>query len=147
MKGETASLFGADKLPGERAPKKSRGKSAEDDFAFQCEQSRLPKPIRQHAFAKQKLGRRWLFDFAFSAHWLAVEIEGLVVRRIGGELVVTGRHASIKGFKDDAEKYAYAALLGWTVLRFEQSQVRSRFAIEMTMRVLSARGWSVDVGF
>jgi hypothetical protein len=58
--------------------------------------------------------------------------------RIGGELVCKGRHASISGFKDDCEKYAWATVLGWRVMRFEQSQVKDKTAIDMVVRALSA---------
>lgn len=124
--------------PLEPAQKKA---GPEDLFAAQCRQYRLPPFERQHMFAKQLLGRRWMFDFGFVGYKLAVEIEGLVVMRLAGELVVRGRHASIKGIKDDMEKYNTAALLGWTVLRFEQQAVKPERAIHMTQRVLASRGW------
>lgn len=119
---------------------KRQAGSKEDLFAFQCRAHKLPLPARQAMFAKE-VGRRWLFDFCWQPYMLAVEIEGLVVQRMGGELVVRGRHASISGFKEDCIKYATAAMLGWTVIRFEQSQVKSGEAIDYTMRCLAARGW------
>lgn len=126
-------------------PRRKRGApklKPEDEFARQCVLHQLPQPARQWLFAKP-LGRRWQFDFAFlDPYKVAVEIEGLVVFRQNGELIVKGRHASITGFREDCIKYASAALLGWTVLRFEQSQVKSGDAIEYTMRVLAARGWT-----
>lgn len=93
-------------------------------------------PDRELRFAKD-LGRQWRFDLAWPDALIAVEVEGLVVMRVDGELVCKGRHASISGFKDDCEKYAWAAVLGWRVLRFEQSQVKSRFAVDMIVRVLA----------
>lgn len=120
---------------------RKRGASKEDLFDFQCRAMKLPPFTRQAMFAKE-IGRRWMFDFCWTRpYMLAVEIEGLVVQRMGGELVVRGRHASISGFKEDCLKYASAAVLGWTVIRFEQSQVKSGEAIDYTMRVLAARGW------
>lgn len=117
--------------------------SPEEVFAFQCRAHKLPAFTRQAQFAKQALGRRWQFDFCFDEYKLAVEIEGLVVLRDkrSGELMVKGRHASITGFKEDCIKYASAIVLGWTVLRFEQSQVKDGTAIDYTMRALHARGW------
>jgi hypothetical protein len=104
--------------------------------------------VRQLLFAKEATGRLWRFDFCFPDYWLAVEIEGLAVQRLhdknGPVLVVRGRHASITGIREDMLKYNTAALLGWTVLRFEQVAVRPRDAIEMTMRVLAARGWKCE---
>jgi very-short-patch-repair endonuclease len=132
-------LFGAPTLVGSRTKKPAQSK--EELFAFQCRAMKLPPVLRNYVFAKA-LARRWRFDFAFVAQKLAVEIEGLVVRRIGRELVCTGRHASVEGFREDCVKYASAALLGWTVLRFEQSQIKTGYAIGMTQKILFARGWT-----
>ena len=123
-----------------RTRPKSARKSAAEEFAYQCRSHRLPRFETELLFA-DSLGRRWRFDFAFLPFRLAVEIEGLTVRRIGGQIVLGGRHATVTGFRDDCEKYANAVVLGWSVLRFEQSQVRADFAILMTMRALAARGW------
>jgi hypothetical protein len=145
----------------ELEPKKqSQQSKIADLFALQCRSNDLPQFIREHPFAV-KVGRKWRFDFCWNlgagingVHRpirLAVEIEGLVVRQlriqdphtriITIETIMSGRHATISGFKEDCIKYSTAALLGWTVLRFEQSQVKKRFAIAMTMRVLHRMGW------
>lgn len=120
--------------------KREKANSKEDDFDFQLRSMMLPKFERQVMFAKE-VGRRWMLDFACRQYMLAVEIEGLIVVRVNGELIVKGRHASISGFKEDCEKYASAAMLGWTVIRFEQSQVKDGTAIAYTQRVLCAKGW------
>lgn len=120
--------------------KRAKSQSKEDLFEFQLRAHRLPVFVRQYPFAKS-IGRRWLFDFANEQFHLAIEVEGLVVMRVNGELIVKGRHASITGFREDCVKYASAAMLGWTVLRFEQGQVKDGTAIDMTQRVLYARGW------
>lgn len=96
---------------------------------------------RQVLFAKAALGRLWRLDFGFRDYMVAVEIEGIVPKRIGRELVVGGRHGSIAGIIEDMDKYNSAALLGWTVLRFPQKYVKQRHALDMTLRVLTARGW------
>lgn len=114
--------------------------NAEDLFASQCRARLLPRYEREYRFAR-RLRRLWRFDFAFPRYRVAVEIEGLAVRRLAGELVVMGRHASIKGIKGDMQKYNAAALLGWSVLRFDQKAIAPKHAIEMTVRVLAARGW------
>lgn len=113
----------------------------EELFANQCVMYRLPRVERQVLFAKQALGRRWAFDFAFPDYWVAVEIDGVAVKRLAGQLVVMGRHASIEGIKGDHEKINSAILLGWSVLRFLQTDVKPKRAIETTMRVLATRGW------
>jgi hypothetical protein len=127
-----------DSFEHEPTPPAKRG--PEEDFDLQCRQFLLPPFERELVFAKA-IGRRWRLDFAFRDYWLAVELEGLVPQRIGGQLVVTGRHGTVAGIIGDMEKYNTAALLGWTVLRFPVKYVRSRDAVEMTMRVLAARGW------
>jgi very-short-patch-repair endonuclease len=137
-----ASTTGEADLGG--AVKLSRSKAIAQKFADQCAQRELPDHERELRFA-QGIGRQWRFDFAFPLHRLAVEIEGLVVMRVNGELLVKGRHASISGFKEDCEKYAWAVILGWRVLRFEQSQVRDKTAIDMTARALAALEGSVSV--
>jgi very-short-patch-repair endonuclease len=126
--------------PFELTAQKVHGNSREDEFAFQCRAYRLPVPVRQFRFA-QEVGRMWQFDFAFPQYKLAVEIEGLVVQKLAGVLVVRGRHASISGFKEDCIKYATADELGWGVLRFEQTQVKDGTAIDRTQRSLYRRGW------
>src|SRR5690349_12801706 len=108
------------------APKPlSKAKLIAQKFVDHCEQRGLPAFEREYVFA-HSIGRRWRFDFAWPQYRLAVEIEGLVVMRIGGELVCKGRHASIQGFKDDCEKYAWAVFFGWHVMRFEQSKAKAK---------------------
>lgn len=163
-----AELLPPEFVPAEPAepPGKARRKKAnpEDLFASQCRAYRLPPVLTQHKFAKATLGRLWMFDFAFPDYHVAVEIEGLVVMRVwaakligGGPVTVNGRivnvtevkpttvtmgrHATISGMREDCVKYNSAAMLGWTVLRFEQNAIKLGEAIEMTMRVLAAKGW------
>lgn len=128
--------------------RKALKESPEDLFEFQCRAHKLPAFTRQAMFAKQALGRRWMFDFAWQPYMLAVEIEGLAVRVLpnparkkGRELIVSGRHATVDGIQEDMVKYNSAVLLGWSVLRFSQKMVTSKEAIAVTMRVLAARGW------
>lgn len=123
-----------------RREKKREKVSGEDLFAFDLERFKFPKFERYARFA-QAVGRKFEADFLNREFMLIVEIEGLVVQKLAGELVVRGRHASISGFKEDCVKYAFAVELGYGVLRFEQSQVQDGTAIEHTQRVLVARGW------
>lgn len=149
--GTSGELFGvaAKVTPGGKAVSRARKKSSrstqEDEFAFQCRAFKLPEPARDHRFALE-LGRQWRFDFAFVREKLAVEIEGVVfvMATVGGSkrLVSMGRHTHPDGFREDCRKYAAAAQLGWTLLRFEAAQVGTGEAIELTQRVLAARGWT-----
>lgn len=117
------------------------GSKPEELFAAQCRAYRLPRFDQQLLFAKAALGRQWRFDFAFPDFKLAVEINGVNVQRLGGRLVVLGRHASIEGIRGDNEKTRAAIRLGWSVLPFLQTDVKPELAINETMRELAARGW------
>ena len=74
---------------------------------------------------------RCRFDLACQALRLAVEVDG------GRWASGGGRH----GGDRDYQKLRRAALLGWSVLRFLQTDVKPEHAIHMTQRVLAARGW------
>jgi hypothetical protein len=144
-----------------RAPKRNPKDDAEKTFAFQCRAQKLPMFKREYKFAAESHGRGWRFDFAFLSYaiaepsktepmladwrnvplFVAVEIEGLVVKRVNGELVTSGRHVHPSGFREDNVKYTTAAILGWSVLRFEQTQVQNGLAIDMTLQLLRAKGW------
>jgi len=113
----------------------------EELFASQCRAAGLPEFVRQLEFAKTDTGRQWRFDFAFPAYKLAVEIQGVVVRRIGGQLFTMGAHADVKGMRRDHQKFNTAVLLGWSVLLFLQDDVKPKRALDYTTRALIARGW------
>jgi len=137
-----------------RLPKarRRRGKiGARDNLCYQLRAYRFPEFVVEHRFAKH-IGRRWRFDIAWPEPKIAIEVEGLVVRTMYERnasgvyvrrLVVTGRHATIQGFTDDAIKYAHAAAYGWTVLRFNQALISSRQAVQLTVRVFLERGISL----
>lgn len=63
--------------------------------------------------------RDYRFDFAVPALKIAFEIEG-------GHWA-GGRHSKGKGFESDIEKYNYAALAGWKVLRTTYTQIKSGY--------------------
>lgn len=123
------------------SPKKSRKEEAELAFAFHCRAHKLPMFKRNYKFAEESHGRGWMLDFAWLEWKCALEVEGLVVRRVNGELITSGRHVTPVGFRNDCEKYATAAVIGWTVLRFEQTQITSGLAIDMAMQLLKSKGW------
>jgi hypothetical protein len=133
----------------------ARDRSAEEVFVHQCRCMKLPMFRREFRFAEH-IGRGWRFDFAwvdvatpaedgtktpYGGLKVALEVEGLVMRRIGGELVVSGRHVTPTGFRSDCEKYATAATMGWAVLRFERDQVTNGTAIDYAVEMLRVRGW------
>jgi len=79
--------------------------------------------FREHRFHPT---RKWRFDVAVPAWMLAIEIDG------GG--FVQGRHSRGMGMEQDAEKFAEAAILGWTVLRVTPRHVKSGQAIGWIQR-------------
>jgi very-short-patch-repair endonuclease len=100
----------------------------EEQFALQLRALKLPEPSREHYFAKP---RRWRFDFAFPSLKLAIEIDGATWSG--------GRHTRGGGFDADCEKLNTAALMGWTVLRFSGTAVRSGDAVRTTMLALNMK--------
>jgi len=89
------------------------------DFALQCKAAGLPLPVLELRFHPL---RRWRFDFAWidqgPRNRVALEVEGIVYPKQGErEYRAGGRHASIRGLREDIEKYLAAAELGWTVIR------------------------------
>ena len=60
--------------------------------------------------------RKWRFDFAFPTEKVAVEIEGGVW--------VNGAHNRGAHFLSDMEKYNWATINGWKVLRYTNSNLK-----------------------
>ena len=119
-------------LPVKREGVRSAG---EETLALHCRALGLGEPVREYLFAGS-IKRRWRFDFAWVGEKVAVEVEGLAMRRIGGRMLSTGRHSSITGFEGDCEKYNQAVLMGWRVLRFSPGQVKRGEAVEVVRQVL-----------
>lgn len=94
-------------------------------FAFQVRAAGLPEPEREVRFHPT---RRWRLDFTWREQMIALEIEG--------GTHVRGRHTRGKGFEKDCEKYAEAALLGWTVIRVTGEMVQDGRAIGYVERAL-----------
>lgn len=79
----------------------------------------LPEPDKQIQFCST---RKWKSDFGYVDRKILIEVEG------GGGI---GRHSSASGYREDCVKYNVAALMGWTVLRFDKSLIARGIAIEM----------------
>lgn len=123
-----------------RSPRIKHNARFEELLAFQMKSLGLPTPEREYRFAIS-MKREWRFDFCFLPYSLAVEFEGLVVRKERGRAVVSGRHATITGMREDMVKYNAAILLGYGVLRFEKAHVVSGQAVATIQQALSVRGW------
>ena len=76
-------------------------------FLKLLKQNKLPAPEKEHRFNPN---RRWRFDYAFIKYKIAIEVEGGVWIR--------GRHSRGKGMIADMEKYNWAVVNGWRVLRY-----------------------------
>lgn len=84
--------------------------------------------VREFAFHPD---RKWRFDFAWPQRKWALEVEGGTWSG--------GRHTTGKGFQDDCEKYAAAALAGWRVLRATSTQVKDGTALAWLIAALRPR--------
>lgn len=114
----------AAKKPSKPKPKKLGGIT----FAQQCQFAGLPTPISEYTFHPL---RKWRFDFAFVDAKIALEIEG------GAFLKDGGRHTRGAGFRNDLEKYAEAAILGYRVIRVLPEQVENGQALTWIERALT----------
>ena len=70
--------------------------------------------------------RKWRFDWAWPAQWVALEIEGGIYGH-GKKCPACGRravagHTSIQRLKTDMEKYNAAVILGWRLIRVTPDQ-------------------------
>ena len=90
----------------------------EETLLLQIKAEGLPIPEREVRF---HLTRKWRFDFAYPQWKIGIECEG--------GTWVKGRHTSGKGYRADCEKYNYANMLGWRVLRFTKGMIDSGEAI------------------
>jgi len=75
-------------------------------FRAHCRSLGIPEPRAEVQFHST---RKWRFDYAWPQYRVALEIEGGVF--------TGGRHTSGAGFMKDAEKYNYAACMGWAIIR------------------------------
>jgi hypothetical protein len=98
----------------------------EQRLAHAIQAAGLPTPEREHRFHET---RQWRMDFAWPEALVALEVEG--------GTWVKGRHARPKGFAEDCEKYAEAALSDWTVLRVTGEHIASGQAVEWLRRALA----------
>ena len=94
--------------------------------------------VRQYVFHPT---RKWRLDFAWPEHKLALEYQGLVIRRIGGEAIIRGRHATLEGIRGDMEKFNTAQSMGWVVLLCEQESVKTaKIFIDVSYMLSIKRG-------
>ena len=116
--------------------------AAEDMLALHLRSAGI-EAVREYRFAAEACGGTgkglrsrlkeaglsdWRFDFAITAHKLAIEVEG-------GGWMKKSRHTSGAGFHGDLLKYEAALRLGWAVYRCDPAMVKAGRALE-TIRLL-----------
>ena len=97
-------------------------------FALQCKLAGIPEPIPEYTFHPI---RKWRADFCFLDARLLMEVEGGVFKDGGG------RHNRGKGFRDDLEKYAEAAILGYRLIRVLPEWIEDGRALTYVERALT----------
>jgi len=97
----------------------------EEALLGQIKLAGLAEPEREVRFHPT---RKWRFDFFWSTPNLACEVEG--------GIWIGGRHNRASSFIKDAEKYNEAALLGITVLRVCDKQIKDGSALAWIERGL-----------
>lgn len=96
-------------------------------LAFQIRAVGLPAPIREYRFFPKRM---WRADFAWPNEKLLVEYEGGIFVRQQRNGQNFGWHQSAQRMLTDMEKYNAAAMLGFRVLRFTASHVKSGEAVK-----------------
>jgi very-short-patch-repair endonuclease len=81
-------------------------------FMFYIKTNNLPVPVREFRFCPD---RKWRFDFAYPERKIAIEVEG--------GIWIVGRHSRGKGMLADMEKYNWAVVNGWKILRYAQNNM------------------------
>lgn len=134
------------------APKAKReGSALEERLNAQMVDAGL-SPEREYRFCPD---RKWRADFAFPSDWIIIEVEGglygkpvicdkchlPVMRNLGGgrrmPVREAGRHNTGAGFEKDVEKYNWAEMHGWMILRFSGTMIKSGKAIEIVLEAIN----------
>jgi len=76
--------------------------------------------------------RRWRFDWAYRQERIAIEYQG-------GNYTGRGGHNTVKGLRNDYEKFTEAALRDWLLILIDSGSVRDGRAMQWVARALNAR--------
>jgi len=95
----------------------------------------IPAWETEYCFA-EPIGRKWRLDYAWPSRRIGFEQEGAVFGRsitgVDGQTYrIGGRHNTGAGLQADCEKYSWAAILGWRVIRATTTMIRDGKAIEL----------------
>lgn len=118
-------------------PKKADEDAADRQFLFQCNALKLPPVFAQWKFPRSDRPKvresKWRTDFVMHDFKLMIEIDG--------GIWIKGAHSHPQDIIRNMTKGNDAALLGYTVLHFTPSEVKSGHAVSFTQKVLTAKGW------
>lgn len=83
--------------------------------------------IPEYKFAAPK--RQWRLDFAYPSLQIGIECEG--------GTWIKGRHTTGQGYARDCEKYNYALLSGWYILRYTTEMIsKQQLTIKKQIEIL-----------
>src|SRR5215472_7228220 len=91
-----------------------------DDLVWLIERARLPRPVREYHFCKD---RGWRADLAWPGRMILLEVEGGVFTQ--------GRHTRATGYLDDMVKYNRATLMGWRLYRVTPEMIKDGLALAL----------------
>lgn len=145
----------------EKAVKAERkGSHLEERLFAQLVDSGL-QPEREYKFCHD---RKWRADLAFPALKIIIEVEGglygkpvicdkchlPVMRNLGGgrrmPVRESGRHNTGAGFEKDVEKYNWAEIDGWMVLRFSGTMIKNGNAIKIILEAIDRQTSRIGKG-
>ena len=99
----------------------------ENLLAYQIRVAGLPEPAIEY---KAIPGRRYRWDFAWTAQKLLVEVQGCIWKK--------GGHSTGTGITRDAEKLNLATLAGFRCIAVTPEQIRSGEALRWIQKALEA---------
>jgi len=97
-----------------------------DDLVWLIEKAKLPRPVREYKFCRD---RNWRADLAWPARMILLEVEGGRWTR--------GRHTRAEGFLDDMMKYNRATLMGYQVLRVTPEMIKDGLALALVKEMFA----------
>lgn len=128
---------------------RSKGRDWAGELLIQLRGAGLPEPETEYLFHPK---RKWRLDYVWVPVGLAVEVDGgihgravvchnchqTVKRQLkNGRMVVVregGRHNTGAGFEADREKWAEAAIYGWTVIGVTGGMIEDGRALDLIVR-------------
>jgi len=128
---------------------KAGGSDLEAHLARDIKLYGLPAPVREYRLFAELVGHKltgvrdrlrargwkdYRYDFAWPEYNLLVEVNG-------GIYMTKGGHNTISGITRDYHKSFTAAELGWTVVSYAPSHVKSGEAAKSIYKLLLLKGW------